>query len=209
MSVRRTNDEPITAPPRRHRNTLLRMLRSRDGAAAIEFALLAIPYFLVIFAIIETFVAYSAEQLLSSATNNLARQIRTGEITYGLGRSTDMTKVQFRKALCDEIAVLIRCTASEAATPSKLYIDVNNYTDFSSVPTTIARVSSADFADIDTSAFTYNPGGPKTINMVRTFYRWQVVTDLVRPFITNIRPADGSSTFLIVATTTFKNEDYP
>jgi hypothetical protein len=36
------------------------------------------------------------------------------------------------------------------------------------------------------------------------------VTDLVRPYISAIRPADGSlpNEFLIVATTTFQNEDY-
>ena len=35
---------------------------SRDGTAAIEFAILAIPYFLVVFAIIETFIAMIAQQ---------------------------------------------------------------------------------------------------------------------------------------------------
>ena len=47
--------------------------------------------------------------------------------------------------------------------------------------------------------------------MLRAYYRWQVITDLVRPYITTIRPADGSmpSDFLIVATTAFQNENYP
>ncbi|MBP1851746.1 TadE/TadG family type IV pilus assembly protein [Rhizobium halophytocola] len=184
-------------------------MRSRDGTAAIEFAILAIPYFLIVFAIIETFVAYSAEQLLTNATNNLARQIRTGEITYKLGRDTDKDKTEFRQLLCNDIAVMITCSKTEAANESDLYVDVQTYTDYNDVPTSIPRVSAADYADIDPTKFKYSPGGPKTVNMVRAFYRWHVMTDLVRPYITNIRPADGSSVFLIVATTTFKNEDYP
>lgn len=188
-----------------------RYLRSRDGAAAIEFAILAIPYFMIIFAIIETFVAFSAEQLLSNAVNTLSRKIRTGEITYQLSRDTDKDVTQFRQLVCDEISVLMVCGSSEASTPAKLYTDVRTFAQFSSIPTTIPRVSNADFADIDPSSFRFTPGGPKTINMMRVFYRWPITVDLVRPFITTIRPSDGSmpTDFLIIATTAFQNEAYP
>ena len=183
-----------------------RLRRSRDGAAAIEFAILAIPYFLIIFAIIETFVAFYAEQLV-----NMARELRTGRITYNLGRTTDMTEGQFRQAFCNEISILITCSETEITTPSKLYIDVRTFPTFGDIPGEIPRVSTADFSDIDPSSFDFAPGGPKSINMVRALYRWQVMTDLVRPYITTIRPADGSmpKDFLISATTAIRNEDYP
>ncbi|RYC09765.1 pilus assembly protein [Ciceribacter ferrooxidans] len=186
-----------------------RLRRSRDGAAAIEFAILAIPYFMIIFAILETFAAFTAEQLVTNAVNTLARELRTGKITYNLGRTTDKTAVEFRQAFCDEIAIMISCSATEIATPSSLYLDTRTFTKFSDIPTTIPRVSTASFADIDPSSFGYNPGGPKSINMLRAYYRWTVLTDLVRPYITTVRPAEGSSYFLIVATTAFQNEDYP
>ena len=35
-----------------------RFLARRDGSAAIEFALLALPFFIMVFASIETFVAF-------------------------------------------------------------------------------------------------------------------------------------------------------
>lgn len=186
-----------------------RLRRSRDGAAAIEFAILAIPYFMIIFAILETFAAFTAEQLVTNAVNTLARELRTGKMTYNLGRTTDKTEVEFRQAFCDEIAIMIACSATEVTTPSSLHLDVRTFTKFSDIPTTIPRVSSAAFADIDPSSFAYNPGGPKSINMLRAYYRWTVLTDLVRPYITTVRPTDGSSYFLIVATTAFQNEDYP
>jgi Flp pilus assembly protein TadG len=187
------------------------LARSRDGAAAIEFALLAIPYFLVIFAILETFVAFAAEELVSNGVDTMSRRMRTGQITYNLGRTTDMNQAQFRQAFCDEISILVRCSASEVATPSKLYLDVQTFSTFSAIPTTIPKLSTDKYADINTAAFKYAPGGAGTINMVRAYYRWEIITDLVRPYITTIRPSDGSmpSQYLIVATAAFQNEQYP
>ena len=196
-----------TSPARRRaRGGLREFVRSQDGAAAIEFALLAIPYFLIIFAIIETFVAFTAEQVVSNAVNTLARQIRTGQIT-----AANTTSQQFRQAFCNEIAVLITCSSTEVQTPSKLYIDVKNYTSFASMPTTIPRISSTDpYADLDTTGFTFTPGGAKSLNMVRAYYRWQIITDLLRPYLTNVHPTDGSaSVYLMVATAAFQNENYP
>ncbi|MBY5331070.1 TadE/TadG family type IV pilus assembly protein [Rhizobium leguminosarum] len=187
------------------------LARSREGAAAIEFALLAIPYFLVIFAILETFVAFAAEELVSNAVDTMSRRMRTGQITYNLSRTTDMNQAQFRQAFCDEVSILIRCSATEVATPSKLYLDVQTFSTFSAIPTTIPKVSTDKYADINPAAFKYAPGGAGTINMVRAYYRWEITADLVRPYITTIRPSDASMPrqYLIVATAAFQNEQYP
>ncbi|MDU0361612.1 TadE/TadG family type IV pilus assembly protein [Rhizobium sp. 25PS6] len=187
------------------------LARSRDGAAAIEFALLAIPYFLVIFAILETFVAFAAEELVSNGVDTMSRRMRTGQITYNLGRTTDMNQAQFRQAFCDEISILIRCSATEVATPSKLYLDVQTFSTFSAIPTTIPKVSTDKYADINPAAFKYAPGGAGTINMLRAYYRWEITADLVRPYITTIRPTDASMPrqYLIVGTSAFQNEQYP
>ncbi|MDR7028108.1 TadE/TadG family type IV pilus assembly protein [Rhizobium rosettiformans] len=206
---------------RNHRNERVRgprfrlwrkLVRSSDGAAAIEFAILAVPYFLIVFAIIETFVAFAAEQLVTNAVNTLGRELRTGQITYNLNRSTtDMDITKFRRAFCEEVNIMIQCSEEEIATPNKLYIDARTFTSFAAIPKTIPRKSTAAYSDIDPTSFKFTPGGPSSINMLRAYYRWQVITDLVRPFITTIRPADGSmpSDFLIVATTAFQNENYP
>ena len=191
---------------RRARGGLREFVRSRDGTAAIEFALLAIPYFLIVFAIIETFVAFTAEQVVSNAVDTLSRQIRTGQIT------ATSTKEQFRQSFCNEISVLITCSPTEVATPSSLYLDVESYSTFASMPTTIPRQSSTDpYSDLKSTGFTFTPGGAKTLNMVRAYYRWQIITDLLRPYLSNIRPSDGSmpTTYLIVATAAFQNENYP
>lgn len=189
-----------------------RFARDRKGAAAIEFAILVIPFLMVIFASIETFVAFTGEQLIGNAVDTMARQLRTGAITYNQGKSTDKTQAQFRQLFCNEISIIITCSASEVATPNKLWLDVRTFTSFAAIPTTIPRTpANSTYGELDTSSIAFAPGGATTINMLRAYYKWEVVTDLVRPYITTVRPSDGSRPyyFLIVETAAFQNEDYP
>jgi Flp pilus assembly protein TadG len=189
---------------------LRRFRRNREGAAAIEFALLAIPFLMLVFATFETFFAFTGEQLMANAVDTMARKIRTGEITFGQGKATDVTEVEFRKEFCDEIAILNMCSTTEATTPSKLYLDVRQFASFADMPKEVPKVSSAEYSDLDTSEFAFSPGGSNTNNMVRAYYRWQIITDLVRPFITNIRPPGKlvPTDFVIVSTAAFQNEKY-
>lgn len=197
----------MPSPVNKRKTGLGRLLRSKDGAAAIEFAILAVPYFLIVFAIIETFVAYTAEQLVANAVDTMGRKLRTGNITYNHGNSTtDKSAAEFRTILCGEISILIRCSPAEITTPTKLFLDVKSYNEFSDMPTALPRTSSGD---LNAVSFTYSPGGPNTKNMLRVYYKWDIITDLLRPYISNIRPSQGSSYFLIVETSVFKNEEYP
>jgi Flp pilus assembly protein TadG len=203
-------DETVETRQTARLSRMSRLLRSKDGATAIEFAMLAIPYFMIIFAIIETFVAFTAEQLVTNAVDTMARQLRTGQITYAKGRTTDMTQAQFRQAFCDNVSILISCSTTEVATPSKLYLDVETYSTFGAIPTQIPYATTAQYSDINPSGFKYTPGGPGTINMLRAYYRWQITADIIRPYITTIRTAGKVPTdFLIVATAAFQNENYP
>tara|TARA_R110002020_G_scaffold276136_1_gene491431 strand:+ start:1278 stop:1907 length:630 start_codon:yes stop_codon:yes gene_type:complete len=194
----------------RVRRILGHFRRSKDGTAAIEFGLLAFPFFLLIFATIEAFIAFAGEQLLENAVDTMSRQIRTGQITFGLGRSTDLTADQFRTKFCGEISLMITCASVEDPDDQKLYLDVRQFASFAAIPNYIPKTSNDQFSDLDPTGFAYSPGGPKTINIVRAYYRWEVTTDLVRPFITNIRK-DGEMPrdYLMVATAAFRNENYP
>jgi Flp pilus assembly protein TadG len=203
-------DETVEMRQTARLNRMSRLLRSKDGATAIEFAMLAIPYFMIIFAIIETFVAFTAEQLVTNAVDTMARQLRTGQITYAMGRGTDKDQAAFRQLFCNEISIMISCSTTEIATPSKLYLDVETYSTFGAIPTKIPYATTAQYSDIDPTGFKYAPGGPSTINMLRAYYRWQITADIIRPYITTIQTAGKVPTdFLIVATAAFQNEKYP
>tara|TARA_B100000949_G_C14271591_1_gene447570 strand:- start:636 stop:1274 length:639 start_codon:yes stop_codon:yes gene_type:complete len=184
-----------------------RFRRNEDGVAAIEFGVLAIPFFLLIFATIETFIAYAGEQLLANTVDTMGRKIRTGQITYNQGKATDMDAAAFRTAFCNEISIMMKCSDSDG---TRLNLDVRKFTTFAAIPKGIPRVGGVPTGDLDTSAFAYSPGGAGSINVVRAYYHWDVITDLVRPYITNVRNgSEGPDYYLMVATAAFQNENYP
>lgn len=187
-----------------------RFRRDRDGAAAVEFAILSVPFLMLVFAIFETFLAFAGEQLIANAVDTMSRKIRTGEITFGLGRPTDMTEIEFRQAFCDEIALFSMCSETEASNPERLHLDVRQFTSFALMPREIPKITTEDYSDLDTSDFAFAPGGAESKNMLRAYYRWQIVTDLIRPFVANLRSPGNllPTDYLIVATATFQNEKY-
>ncbi|WP_275787779.1 TadE/TadG family type IV pilus assembly protein [Pararhizobium gei] len=199
-----TDAGPAAVSRRKPRGGVLRrLIGDRSGSSSIEFAILAIPFLVAVVASLETFVAFAGEQLLATATETMARKVRTGEITAA------MSKEDFRKAFCAEISIMMTCSATEAKNASKLFVDVRSFSDFSKIPAAIPRIGGAS-GDLDTSGFKFAPGGPTTITIVRAYYRWEVITDLVRPFITNLRPAGTSmpKDYLMVATAAFRTESY-
>ena len=210
MSIDNPANE-LQAPANRPRRLFARFRSSKDGSAAIEFGLLAFPFFLLIFATIEAFVAFAGEQLLENAVDTLARQIRTGQITgYDKDRDSYLDETAFRTKFCEEISLMIKCVDNEDPEDQKLYLDVREFASFADIPNYIPKKTNDRYSELDDSEFDYDPGGPKTINIVRAYYRWEVMTDLVRPFISNLR-ADGEMPRddLMVATAAVRNENYP
>lgn len=183
---------------------LLCLKRNRDGAAAIEFAMLALPFFMIVFAILETFVAMIAEQILSNATDTMARRLRTGQI------SQTITQAEFRAQFCEEVAILISCSPAEVKQPSSLYIDLRSFPDFQSMPDKLALKGHSTGRDIDSGSLGFSPGGPGSKNMLRVYYRWPVITDFIRPYLANIKaPGDSlPSHSLLVATNAYLAEAY-
>ncbi|MEO9458441.1 MAG: TadE/TadG family type IV pilus assembly protein [Lentilitoribacter sp.] len=185
-----------------------RIRKSESGSTAIEFGVLAIPFFMIIVATIETLVAFAGEQILVNAVDNMSRQLRTGEITFNTGNATDLTETEFRELFCNEINVILTCNA-EITADQKLFVDLKDVVNYSDIDVGIPKVSTAEHAELDTSGFEYSPGASGAINVLRVYYKWDVTVDFIRPYITNIKPgAEGSEYYLMVATTAFRNEDY-
>ena len=56
-----------------------RFVRANDGVTAVEFAIVATPFFALMFAIFETAFVFLGQQTLETAVANAARQVRTGQ----------------------------------------------------------------------------------------------------------------------------------
>ncbi len=76
---------------------------NEDGATAIEFSLVGVPFILMVVGIIEMALMFASHNLLEASTAEAARQIRTGAVQQGGGEDL------FRETLCDYASVFIQC----------------------------------------------------------------------------------------------------
>jgi len=162
-----------------------RFARRRDGAVAIEFALVAAPLLALTFAIIETAFVFWAEQTLEAAATDSGRLIMTGQAqTQGFDQSA------FKAAVCSNIVALFDCS-------NGVYVDVETYSSFSSI-NTAPPISNGS---LDTTNFGYAPGTPGDIVIVSLYYQWPIYVTI--PLI-NLNPRSH----LLTATTVFRVEPY-
>lgn len=171
------------------RTPLRRLLRQEDGAAAVEFALVAAPFLALMFAIVETAIVFFAGQALETAANDSARLIMTGQ-----AQTSGMDQAKFKQAVCGKIYGLFSCEAG-------LHVDVKSYSSFAKIDT--SKPIDKD-GNLDSGGFGYQPGGPGEIVVVRLMYQWPVYVSLLG---LNLSDMSGGSR-LLVSTIAFRNEPY-
>ena len=165
-----------------------RFLRAQDGATAVEFSLVAMPFFMLMLAIFETTAVYFASSTLENAVNDASREIRTGQVQFA-----NMTPQQFRQLICDRIDVFLKCDAS-------LAIDVRAFNDFQNVDFPSALNPDGTLKNNQQ----YQPGSAGDVVVVRVFYKWQLVTPLIGGTLSNM----AGNMRLVEAATTFRNEPF-
>jgi Flp pilus assembly protein TadG len=176
------------------RSLVARFLGNRDGATVIEFTVLAIPFALLVFAILESCISFAAQQLLANATDNVARQLRTGQIL-----ASDIDQPKLRTLICDQIELLV---GSDCPNSPNLQVDLEQYATFADAAKVQTRYTSD--GDLDTTGFGVNPGGSMSKNMLRVYYKWPIMTDFMRKSMSNLK--DGKT--LLFATDTWQNEPF-
>jgi Flp pilus assembly protein TadG len=167
--------------------TVRQLARREDGAAAVEFALVAMPFLALVFAIIETAIVFFAGQVLETAASDSARLIMTGQ-----AQTQGLTQATFKQQVCSKIYGLFDCNGG-------VYVDVETFSTFSNVSLQSPLDSSGK---IDTSKFQYTPGGPGDIVVVRLVYQWPVFVSMLG--LSNM----ANSSRLMMATAAFRNEPY-
>jgi Flp pilus assembly protein TadG len=166
-----------------------RFARHQKGAAAVEFALVALPFLALTFAILETALVFFAGQTLESAATEAGRLIMTGQAQNG-----GYSQADFKNAVCNALAGgLFDCT-------NGVYVNVTTYTSFSAV-NTAPPVSNGT---LNTTNMGYSPGGPGCIVAVQLFYQWPIYVSLLGDNLSNL----NGGYRLLVATSVFRNEPY-
>ena len=164
--------------------------RSREGATAVEFALIAIPFFFMLFAVLEIALLFVTSSVLENAVIETGRQIRTGEAD-----SSGMTAAQFKTSFCS------RMTVFSSDCPSRATVDVRVIAQFRNVTPPDPLANGTSF---DTSGLTYLTGKPGNLMLIRVWYKQPLFTPFMTQALSTLK--DGNT--ILTATTTFINEPY-
>ena len=166
--------------------------RGREGAAAVEFALVALPFFVLILAILEIAVVLTVSALLETATMNSGRLVRTGQV------SKTMTQAEFKAEICARMMVF------SSQCMGRLYLDVRPVDTFSNplVPDPIDKDGQGQTV-FDESKTSFQPGQARDLMMVRVWYRQPTLTPFLNQAMSRV---SGDS--LLHATSAFRNEPY-
>lgn len=163
--------------------------RAREGSAAVEFAMVALPFFFMMFAVLELALVFVLDSVLENAAIETGRLVRTGQAD-----AQNFTATTFKSNLCSRMSIFSGDCAS------RVTIDVRRIPQFSN-PNVPDPLSGAAF---NPNAAAYDGGDPGDIMLVRAWYRHTLLTPFLAQGLSKLN--DGQA--FLTATTAFRNEPY-
>jgi Flp pilus assembly protein TadG len=174
--------------------------RDQAGVTAVEFGLLALPFFTIVMAILETSLIFLAGQILDSAVHDSSRLVRTGQAQ---NRSPAYTPEDFRDAICAGLYEMFDCDVAD----DKLRVSVTVLADFSAATLGYPVKTGEDCDDEEcdwTLVDDYDPGDGGDVVLVQAYYKWPTIVRL--PGFNLQTLPDGSR--LLGASRVFRNEPF-
>jgi Flp pilus assembly protein TadG len=175
--------------------------RDERGVTLIEFGILALPFFTLIAAILETSLVFLSSQVLDSAVQDASRLIRTGQMQTGPVADNDLDG--FRDKICDGLFDMMVC--SDVKVKVSVVSNFSNATvnypiqTGSSCPTTNG-VKTCNWTIVEG----YDPGTGGDVVLVQAFYKWPTLVRL--PGFNLQDQIDG--TRLLGTVRVFRNEPF-
>jgi len=166
-----------------------RRRRARDGSAAVEFGMIALPFFILLFGILEIGLLLLVDAVVETAVSDMGRLVRTGQAQQGA-----LTPAALKQKLCNQMSVF----AGDC--PKRAFIDVRmveNYSD----PIADDPLKSGVF---DPSVLEYSPGNPGDRVLVRVWYEQPIIT----PFIAQAVSHTKDHKVMLTTSMAFRNEPY-
>jgi Flp pilus assembly protein TadG len=172
-------------------SALARFARNQRGATAVEFSMVMVPFLAILFAIMETALVFFATQSLETVAADSARLILTGQAQNGA-----LDQAKFKDEVCKRVKGLFNCA-------NKLFVDVRKFQNFASIAVPTPVDANGNLPQNQTD-YTYQPGGPGDIVVVRLLYNWPIYVTFWNQGLTDM----PGSNHLLVATAAFRNEPY-
>jgi TadE-like protein len=171
-----------------------RYLKSEHGAAAVEFSLVAFPFFMLMGVICETGIMLFSEYAIQAGVQEAAREIRTGQ-----AQTSNLSAADFKSKICDLAGIVIDCEASltvyvrPANTFSVLETVLPNYLNVGTKP------------DGTPNPTSYDCGGPSQAAGVIATYDW----DFTMPFMKFLGNINNGESRRLYGIAIFQNEPFP
>lgn len=148
--------------------------------------MVALPFCLMIFAILELGLVFVTDSVLDNATIETGRLVRTGQAS-----AQAMTPEQFKTSLCSRMSIFTPDCAARAT------VDVREVPQFAATPPD--PMSGGTF---NNGVLTYTNGAPGSLMVVRVWYRHPLITTFLAQGLSRLN--DGTA--MLTATTAFRNE---
>lgn len=156
--------------------------KNDKGATAVEFGLIAVPFFLLISMWLELGLTLFQQTLLDNAVRKESRLIRTGQITSS-GATT------FAANLCSDVQALMSC--------SGIQVNVKSAATFAALSSAVPSNASSQM-----TATGFAPGSSGQDVLVQVGYTRNIVVPLASQFL------GKNGTLLIYSTIAFRNEPF-
>lgn len=175
-----------------------RLNKNKSGSTAIEFAMLALPFSGLLFAIIETSIVFFLTSTMSNALSTASREIRTGQFQAGCTDSKD----KFKASVCSHMGGLGNCD-------QRLRIDVvkssTNKFQMSLLPDDAEEDATKPNEETPIPDSTYASSNAGDVVIVRAQYYHK----LALPGYITFLPNRNGNVRMLQSTTAFKNEPFP
>ena len=169
-----------------------RFLHDDTGAAALEFALIAPPFFIILIGIIEVGLMFFSATLLEGGVGDASRLVRTGRI-----QDEADPIAAFRSRLCQNL-ILVSC--------DRLVVEVREFSSFAEAGADTPNYRSStggggQAGDLAPRQMQFGTGSSVMVSRVQ--YRY--------PFLSPVGmliSGSAENSVLLLSTAVFKNEPY-
>jgi Flp pilus assembly protein TadG len=177
---------------------LTRRLQSDEsGFSAVEFAIVALPFLLLLVGLISISLFFFTNFTMESAVLNAARAIRTGQLQEGKGAYSGLStnedkRAAFKAIMCSKAPTFLDCA-------NRSVVLVQSSTTFGGI---VEPQCANDGTMVSQSSGNFEPGGASSVVLVTVCYAWKFGGQL--PFFKISNLSDGS--MLMQASAAFRTE---
>jgi Flp pilus assembly protein TadG len=171
--------------------------RSQSGATAVEFAIVAGPFFYVLGCICETGLMLFTEYVIQNSVQEASRMVRTGQVTAGDGTLL-IDSDAFKDKICEDVSIIIDCDAD-------VNVYVNSADDFDALTAVIADpLEVGKKPNGDPYVVVFEPGAALKAATVIATYDW----NFAFPFMEFLGNVTGGSERRLYGLAIFRNEPF-